>query len=94
MARGYKLLIVSGNTPSHTLPTGGAGKSFPSLTVDQFQKRMSVVKLNRESIAKSARIVETLAGVEGLDAHARSAMIRTEGKQTWSSVVRGRETFE
>ena len=62
--------------PSHELPTGGAGKSFPGLTVDQFQRRTIVVKLDREAIAKSAPIVSTFCAVEGLDAHARSATIR------------------
>jgi histidinol dehydrogenase len=33
--------------PSHTLPTGGAGRSFAGLTVDQFQRRTSVVEYNR-----------------------------------------------
>ncbi len=64
--------------PSHTLPTGGAGKSFPGLTVDAFQRRTSVVKLSAEAIRKSAPIVEAFALLEGLDAHARSATIRTE----------------
>src|SRR5690606_4472845 len=62
--------------PSHTLPTGGAGKSFPGLTVDQFQRRTSVVKLDAEAIKQSAPLVERLALLEGLDAHARSATIR------------------
>ncbi|MFT4641657.1 MAG: histidinol dehydrogenase [Verrucomicrobiales bacterium] len=62
--------------PSHELPTGGAGKSFAGLTVDQFQRRTSVVKFDREAIAKSAPIISTFCGVEGLDAHANSAMIR------------------
>src|SRR5882724_288149 len=30
--------------PSHTLPTGGAGASFAGLTVDQFQRRTSLVE--------------------------------------------------
>ncbi|MDF1812574.1 MAG: histidinol dehydrogenase [Verrucomicrobiales bacterium] len=64
--------------PSHELPTGGAGKSFPGLTVDQFQRRTSIVRLDKESIAKSAPIVEEFARIEGLDAHGRSATIRTE----------------
>lgn len=64
--------------PSHELPTGGAGKSFPGLTVDQFQRRTSIVRLDQDSIAKSAPIVEAFAKVEGLDAHGRSATIRTE----------------
>jgi histidinol dehydrogenase len=65
--------------PSHTLPTGGAGKSFPGLTVDQFQRRTSVVKLDRAALEKSAPIVQTFAAMEGLDAHGRSAAIRLEG---------------
>jgi len=64
--------------PSHELPTGGAGKSFPGLTADMFQRRTSIVKLDREAIRKSAPYVETFAEVEGLDAHGRSATIRTE----------------
>ncbi len=62
--------------PSHELPTGGAGKSFPGLTVDMFQRRTSIVRLDRESIRKSAPHVEAFARVEGLDAHGRSATIR------------------
>ncbi len=64
--------------PSHELPTGGAGKSFPGLTVDMFQRRTSIVRLGQESIRKSAAIVEAFARVEGLDAHGRSASIRLE----------------
>ena len=64
--------------PSHELPTGGAGKSFPGLTVDQFQRRTSLVKLDRASMIKSAPIVATFADMEGLDAHGRSASIRLE----------------
>jgi histidinol dehydrogenase len=62
--------------PSHELPTGGAGKSFAGLTADQFQRRTSLVELNRASLAKSTPLVETFARVEGLDAHGRSARIR------------------
>lgn len=64
--------------PSHTLPTGGAGKSFPGLTVDQFQRRTSVVRLDAASIRRSAPLVKALSDLEGLDAHGRSAMIRIE----------------
>ena len=64
--------------PSHELPTGGAGKSFAGLTVDQFQRRTSIVKLDAASIAKSAPIAQVFAEIEGLDAHGRSATIRTE----------------
>ncbi|MFQ3167830.1 MAG: histidinol dehydrogenase [Limisphaerales bacterium] len=64
--------------PSHTLPTGGAGASFAGLTVDQFQRRTSVVKYSRSALAKSIETVRTFAEMEGLDAHGRSAEIRLE----------------
>ncbi len=62
--------------PSHTLPTGGAGASFAGLTVDQFQRRTSVVEYSRASLKKSAPTLEKFAALEGLDAHGRSATIR------------------
>ena len=62
--------------PSHTLPTGGAGMSFAGLTVDQFQRRTSVVEYTRTALAKSLAAVQKFAEVEGLDAHAASAAIR------------------
>ncbi|WP_038167232.1 histidinol dehydrogenase [Verrucomicrobium sp. BvORR106] len=58
--------------PSHTLPTGGAGKSFPGLTVDMFQKRTSIVRLSKEACAKSEPIVRVFSEIEGLDAHGLS----------------------
>jgi histidinol dehydrogenase len=64
--------------PSHTLPTGGAGASFSGLTVDQFQRRTSVVKYSRPALAKSIETIRTFAEMEGLDAHGRSAEIRLE----------------
>lgn len=62
--------------PSHTLPTGGAGAAFAGLTVDQFQRRTSVVEYTRGALKKSLPAVQVFAGAEGLDAHGRSATIR------------------
>jgi histidinol dehydrogenase len=62
--------------PSHTLPTGGAGKSFPGLTVDMFQRRTSVVRLDARALKKSVPTIKKFSEVEGLDAHGRSATIR------------------
>ncbi len=62
--------------PSHTLPTGGAGKSFSGLTVDQFQRRTSVVEFHQHSLCISAPIIAAAAALEGFDAHASSATIR------------------
>jgi len=64
--------------PSHELPTGGAAKSFAGLTVDQFQRRTSVVELNAKSLKKSLPTLEAFGEVEGLDAHVASARKRFE----------------
>lgn len=66
--------------PSHTLPTGGAGASFAGLTVDQFQRRTSVVEYDRAALKKSLPALQKFAEIEGLDAHGSSAAIRLEGK--------------
>ena len=62
--------------PSHTLPTDGAGASFAGLTVDQFQRRTSVVEYNRASLKKALKTVKKFAELEGLDAHGKSAEVR------------------
>lgn len=67
--------------PSHTLPTGGAGTSFAGLTVDQFQRRTSVVEYTCASLKKALPAVKTFAELEGLDAHGRSAEIRSKATQ-------------
>jgi len=63
--------------PSHTLPTGGAGASFAGLTVDQFQRRTSVVEYSRASLKKTLPVVKKFAELEGLGAHGRSAEIHS-----------------
>lgn len=62
--------------PSHTLPTGGAGRSFAGLTVDQFQRRTSIVEYNRPALKKALPAVQKFAEIEGLAAHGASAQTR------------------
>ena len=62
--------------PSHVLPTDGAGASFAGLTVDQFQRRTSVVEYDRASLKKALKSVKKFAELEGLGAHGKSAEIR------------------
>ncbi len=62
--------------PSHVLPTDGAGASFAGLTVDQFQRRTSVVEYNKVSLKKALKGVQKFAEMEGLDAHGKSAEMR------------------
>lgn len=63
--------------PSHTLPTGGSGKSFSGIRADQFQRRTSIVRMSREAAIRSLPHVQVFARVEGLDAHGRSLELRT-----------------
>jgi histidinol dehydrogenase len=62
--------------PSHVLPTDGAGASFAGLTVDQFQRRTSVVEYNLAGLKKALKSVNKFAELEGLDAHGKSAEAR------------------
>jgi histidinol dehydrogenase len=62
--------------PSHVLPTDGAGASFAGLTVDQFQRRTSVVEYNRVSLKQALKSVKKFAELEGLGAHGKSAELR------------------
>jgi len=62
--------------PNHTLPTGGAGASFAGLTVDQFQRRTSLVEYPRTALRRALPAVRKFAELEGLSAHGRSAEIR------------------
>ena len=64
--------------PSHTLPTGGGGKSFSGLRADQFQRRTSIVKMDAKAVRKSLPVVSEFARLEGLDAHGESVRIRLE----------------
>jgi histidinol dehydrogenase len=62
--------------PSHTLPAGGTGASFAGLTVDQFQRRTSLISYSKPALKKALKTVKKFAELEGLDAHGKSAEIR------------------
>ncbi len=66
--------------PSHTLPTGGSGKSFSGIRADQFQRRTSIVRMDQKAVQKSEAHVKEFARVEGLDAHGASVTIRANAK--------------
>jgi histidinol dehydrogenase len=76
--------------PSHVLPTGGAGASFSGLTVDQFQRRTSIVEYGPGALKKAEKAVAAFARAEGLDAHGRSASIRLERQKGYAR-KRGRQ---
>jgi histidinol dehydrogenase len=62
--------------PSHVLPTYGSARFGSALTVDDFTKQVHVVTVDRDGFERVAPYVETLADVEGFDAHAQSVRLR------------------
>ena len=65
--------------PNHVLPTGGASRFSSALGVHNFLRRTSVIRYTREELQETAPLIAALAEAEGLDAHARSALIRVKG---------------
>lgn len=65
--------------PSHVLPTAGTARFGSALTVADFVKQVHVISLDRAAFEKVAPYVQTLAEVEGFDAHAQSIRLRTGG---------------
>ena len=66
--------------PNHTLPTGGTARFSSPLSVDDFVKKSQFTYYTRAALERVAGKVAYFAGREGLDAHARSAVIRFEEK--------------
>lgn len=62
--------------PNHTLPTGGTARFSSPLGVYDFIKRSSLIEFTQKGFKKLAPFVETIAEVEGLEAHARSVKVR------------------
>jgi histidinol dehydrogenase len=62
--------------PSHTLPTGRAGRFFSGLQATDFMRRSSTVRYDAKSLAKAAPVIESFAQLEQLDAHGQSLTIR------------------
>lgn len=64
--------------PNHTLPTSGTAKFSSPLSVDDFVKKTQYTYYTREALSRVAEDVAFFAEKEGLTAHAKSAVIRTE----------------
>ena len=64
--------------PNHTLPTSGMARFNSPLSVDDFIKKTQYTYYTRSALARVAKDVATFATAEGLTAHAKSALIRTE----------------
>ncbi len=63
---------------NHVLPTYGYARAYSGLSLTDFQKRVTVQELTSSGLRNLGPVAETLALLEGLDAHARAVTIRLE----------------
>ncbi|MFH1029226.1 MAG: histidinol dehydrogenase [Pseudomonadota bacterium] len=64
--------------PNHTLPTGGTARFFSPLSVDDFVKKSSIVYFSEGGLKRLGKDIVRIAGLEGLEAHAKSVSKRLE----------------
>jgi len=64
--------------PNHVLPTGGAARFASPLSVRDFQRRHSRVRLSRAGLARITEDVVRVAQAEGFRGHAQSVLTRFE----------------
>ena len=62
--------------PNHVLPTSGTARFSSPLSVYDFQKRTSIIRCSEQGAKTVAKLAETFAYGEQLDAHAKSAAYR------------------
>lgn len=66
--------------PNHVLPTSGTARFFSALGVDNYIKKISVIRYEKEPLLRAADDIICLAHAEGLDAHANSVRVRKESE--------------
>lgn len=66
--------------PDHVLPTGGTARFFSPLSVESFLKATSIISYDRAALASVKKEILTIAGAEGLNAHANSIRVRFEDR--------------
>ena len=65
--------------PSHVLPTDGAARTLGGVTTASFMTSMSVQSVSEAGARALAPVAASLARLEGLEAHARAADLRSGG---------------
>ncbi|HRX57138.1 MAG TPA: histidinol dehydrogenase [Eubacteriales bacterium] len=64
--------------PNHTLPTSGTARFSSPLGVDDFIKKTQYLYFPKEELQKVSGKIAAFARAEGLEAHARAALVRFE----------------
>ena len=66
---------------NHVLPTARSARFASGLSVLDFMKRTSILKLDAASLKALGPAAMTLATAEGLEAHRRSVAIRLNARE-------------
>jgi histidinol dehydrogenase len=61
---------------NHVLPTYGFARAYSGLSLADFQKRITVQELSADGLRDLGPTAITIAGLEGLDAHANAVQVR------------------
>jgi histidinol dehydrogenase len=67
--------------PNHTLPTYGYARSYSGLSLEDFQKRITVQEITPAGLQALGPTAQVLAALEGLDGHAEAVTIRIKALQ-------------
>ena len=61
---------------NHTLPTNGNAKSYGSLGLDDYIKKISFQRIEKKGLVEIGNAIQVMANAEGLEAHAKAVQIR------------------
>ena len=67
--------------PNHTLPTYGYARCYSGLSLEDFQKRITIQELTPAGLQGLGPTAQVLADLEGLDAHAAAVTVRLAALQ-------------
>lgn len=63
---------------NHTLPTNGYARAYSGVSVDSFIKKITYQRLTQPGLQQIAATVISMAGAEGLEAHANAVRLRIQ----------------
>ncbi|WP_306643506.1 histidinol dehydrogenase [Sanyastnella coralliicola] len=67
---------------NHTLPTNGAARAYSGVSLEQFQKAITVQEVDQKGIRAVGPSVEIMAKAEALDGHANAITVRLKSLES------------